>query len=502
MQDLRLAIRALRATPIVTAVATLSLALGIGANTAIFSLVNGLLLRHLPVADPQHLAIVSGGIPTYALVPQLPGYTAGIWTAIHDQGAVFDDSCAWAPSRFDLARGGEIQPTDGLFASGDFFKTLGVPALLGRTFTAEDDLRGRDPVAVISYGFWQRRFGGAPDVIGTPLIVERVPFTIVGVTPPEFFGAEVGRGFDVAVPIQAASVIGRANMLDAWIFRIMVRLKAGQSVDMATATLRRLQPQIREAGAPQAAAYPDVDILRSPLTLVSAPSGTSALRRRYQRPLSILQGVVALVLLVACANIATVLLARATARRHELAIQRALGASAWRLGRQWLVESLLLSAVGAAVGVLFAQWGTRWLTAHLSTPVTQVVLDASPDWHIVAFTATATLTTALLFGIAPAFRAARAAPMHALQEYGRVPSLGALGTMLVTAQIALSLVLVTSAMLMCLGLGECPSLRRRSCTRDRRGPLTPIVGGGSNAVLRCGGGRGVPRVAGLTSGSE
>src|SRR5579864_2958937 len=194
MQDLRFAIRSLRATPLVTAVAILSLALGIGANTAIFSIVNGLLLRPLPVKDPDRLALMTGGIPTYPLIPQLPGYTAAISAALHDRASDFDGSCAWAPVRLDLAQRGEVQPADGVLASGDFFTTLGVPAFIGRTLTAEDDVAGAPPVAVISYGLWQRRFGAASDVVGKPLTIERVPFIVVGVAAAGFYGPELGRG--------------------------------------------------------------------------------------------------------------------------------------------------------------------------------------------------------------------------------------------------------------------------------------------------------------------
>src|SRR5438552_14441110 len=198
MSDLRLAFRSLRATPVVTSVALLSLALGIGANTAIFSLVDSLVLRPLPVAEPARLAIVTGGgSPNQA-------YPYPTWEEMRKHADAFGGMCALWATRFDLAQGGEMQLVDGLYASGDFFATLGVPALLGRTLTAADDVRGGGPdgaVAVISYAFWQRHFGGDAGKIGKLLIVEGVPFTIVGVTPPDFFGSEVGRAFDVAVPL-------------------------------------------------------------------------------------------------------------------------------------------------------------------------------------------------------------------------------------------------------------------------------------------------------------
>src|ERR1700687_5503179 len=228
MQDLRLAFRALRATPIVTTVAVLSLALGIGANTAIFSLVNSLVLRSLPVVEPERLTIVSGGLPL-APVPgarPIQAYTYAIWEAIRTRAAAFDGACASGTIRFNLAQGGEMQPVDGLFVSGDYFRTLRLSAILGRMFTAADDVRGGGPdgaVAVISYGFWQRQFGGAANVVGSPIVVERVPFTIVGVTPPDFLGTEVGRAFDVAVPITLEPVMrGSDSNLDRPFYSLTV----------------------------------------------------------------------------------------------------------------------------------------------------------------------------------------------------------------------------------------------------------------------------------------
>ena len=192
MQDIRLAIRSLRATPVVTVVAALSLALGIGANTAIFSLVNGLLLRALPVADPDRLVVVNEATTTSGN----SAWTFAIWDNIRQRSQAFDGALAWGSPRFNLAQAGEQQPVDGLYVTGQYFSALGVPALVGRTITEDDDVRGggKDgPVAVISYAFWQRQFGGAANAVGQSLVVERVPFTIIGVTPPEFFGSEIGR---------------------------------------------------------------------------------------------------------------------------------------------------------------------------------------------------------------------------------------------------------------------------------------------------------------------
>jgi len=453
MHDLKLAFRALRATPIVSLVAALSLALGVGANTAIFSLINGLLLRSLPVKEPQRLALVqsfdAGALSTDT-------WTYPIWDQIRQRPDLFLSAAAWSSNRFNLSESGETDFVDGVWASGRYFETFGVQPVLGRTFTDADDQRGGGSdgaVAVISYAYWQRRYGGSVDLLGQKIAIDRVPFTIVGVAPPEFFGGEVGRAFDVAVPLGCEPLLrGKETNLDrrsSWWLTLMVRLKPGQSIDAATAALRGVQPQIREATRPgdwrpsELASY-----LKEPLTLVEAATGNSFMRRRYERPLWTLMVVVSLVLLVACANIANLLLARATARRHELSVRLAIGASRGRLMRQLFTESLVLSAIGAAGGLLVAQWGSRLLVRQLTTATNTVFLDLSIDWHILAFTIGATAGTALLFGTAPAFRAAAVAPIDALKEHGRGAvgdSRGRAASALVVAQVALSVVLVVAA---------------------------------------------------------
>jgi putative ABC transport system permease protein len=477
MYDLRLAYRALRATPLVSIVAILSLALGIGANTAIFSIVDSLLLRALPVKQPERLVLL-------AYENDLPAaWTNPIWEQIRDRPQLFDGALAWSSTRFDLAQGGQTEFVDGIWASGHFFDVLGVPAILGRTLTEGDDRRGGGPdgaVAVISYSFWQRRFGGAADAIGRSLTVSRIPYTIVGVAGPDFFGPDVGRTFDIVIPIGTEPLVrGKESSLDQrshWWLNVMARLKPGQTVESATASLRAVQPQIREATMPQnwrpehKASY-----LNQSLALKPAATGASGLRRRYQRPLLTILVVVGLVLLIACANIANLLLARATARRHELSVRLALGASRLRLARQLLAESLLLSGMGAALGLVFAQWVSSLLVSQLSTQTNYVFLDLSLDGRVLGFTAAIGIGTAVLFGTAPAFQAARVPPIEAMKEHGRGVSGDArasLGSALVIAQVALSLMLVVAAGLF---IRTFASLANLNLGFDRNGVLVVTV---------------------------
>ena len=459
VQDLRYGVRLLRQSPVFTFVAVASLALGIGANSAIFTLVHNVLLKSLPVRDANRLVILDGDM-----------WTNPVWEQIRDRQAQFSDGAlAWSDTRFDLSQGGATEFVEGVWASGGFFDVLGVPAVLGRTFTAADDRRdgGPDgPVAVISYSFWQRRFGGEASIIGRTLLLNRLPFTVIGVTPLSFLGTTPGRSFDVAVPLGTLAIVsGPRSWLDersASMLEIMARLKAGDTAETATTALRAIQPEIREATLPNG--WPQrmlEQYLSGALTLVPAAGGPASLRTRYERPLLILMVVVGLVLLIACANVANLLLARASARRHELTLRLALGASRARIARQLLVESLLLAGISASIGLVFAAWSSGLIVRQLSTPRSTVVLDLSFDWRVVAFTAAIAAATALIFGTAPALMVRSVDPHDALKHQGRTfagTGRRPFGTPILVVQIALTLVLVVAAGLFLRTFGKLATL--------------------------------------------
>lgn len=450
-RDFRFAVRQMRQAPLVSGVALLSLALGIGANVAIFSLVNALLLKALPVHEPERLvqiqlSITSPAATTFFTNPQ--------WEYLRDRQDFFAATSAVGQTRFNLSEGGEMRPINGMFVDGRFFSTLGVSPVRGRLFTQDDDRRGNGPdgpVAVLSYGFWQREFGGNPSILGQPVILDGHPFVIVGIAPPEFYGFTVGRAFDVALPISAEAVMrGAESSLDrrsSWWLTMFARLAPGQTMAQAESRLRALQPQLREATMPQDWRPADKErYITDPFTVIPAATGISALRTRYSQPLYILLGIVGLVLAIACANMANLLLAQSLARRRELAVRLSLGAGRAQLIRQLLVESIILSTVGAGVGLLIASWGSRALVAMISTRNVPVSLDLAMDWRVFAFTATVGVLTGLLFGVAPALKGTSVAPADALRDHSRGVVTGGgrfnVGHALVALQVALSFVLV------------------------------------------------------------
>jgi predicted permease len=457
-RDVRFAFRLMRQTPVVSLVAMLSLALGIGANVAIFSLVNAVMLKSLPIHEPDRLVIL-------AQPPSEPGRQPGTsftnpqWEYLRDHQDFLGGVAAQGGARFNLNAGGEARPVVGMFVSGRFFDVLGAVPVVGRGFTAEDDRRrgGPDgPVAVLSYGFWQSEYGGDRQVIGRGIYLDGHAFTVVGVAPPGFYGLEVGRHFDVAVPIGTEPIIrGAESSLDRrsnWWLRFAGRLAPGQTIEQANARLAGFLPSLRQATMPQDWRPKDQETyLDKGITAMPGGNGISQLRTRYSRPLFVLLGIVALVLLIACANMANLLLAQSTARQRELAIRLSLGASRWQVARQLLLESLMLSFIGSAAGILLALWGSRALVQLLSTRTALITLDLALDWRVLGFTTLVGVLTGLLFGVAPALRATGLTPAMTLRDHGRgVVSGGGrinVGHGLVALQVAVSFVLVLGASL-------------------------------------------------------
>jgi len=440
--DVRYAGRALRASPGFAVVAILSLGLGIGANTAIFSLINAVVLRTLPVERPEELMQVTMGGKERGTV-----FTNPLWEAIRDRQDVFSGVFGYSGTEFNLTAGGEIRRATGVWVSGDYFSTLGVRPALGRLLVRADDVHGCPPVAVLGYGFWQSEYGGSRGVIGKTISLDRTTHTIVGVADPSFFGVEVGESAQVYVPLcLRPGLESRSN----WYLRIVGRRKPGVAPQQVATRLAAIAPAVYEATVPQRLGVAErAEYLKNALNVVAASNGLSSIRRQYQRALMVLMAVVVLVLFVACANVANLLLARAAARGREMAIRLAIGAARRRLVRQLLTESVLLAGLGATLGIVFARWGTSLLIGLLSRGQLPVSLDVGLDGPVLAFTLGVAVLTGLLFGLAPAWRATRIDPQTALKANGRGVAEGhsrfTMGKALVIGQIALSLVLVIGA---------------------------------------------------------
>jgi putative ABC transport system permease protein len=459
-QDLRFGLRLLWKAPAFTAVAVASLALGIGANTAIFQLINAVRLRSLPVANPQEIVeikIANTDNRSGNFNGSHPEATNPQWEWLRDHSESFSGMLAWSEREINLAESGQYRPARGLFVSGDFFNVLGVRPMLGRVFGAADDRRGCGAAGVVlSHAFWRRQYSGGENVIGKKMTLEGRPFEIIGVAEPGFTGLEVGRSFDFAAPICSEAVIrGEYSQLDtrhAWWLAVMGRLKTGVSVEQATTQLAAASPALYEATVPSIY-NPEgrKQYLNFKLGAFPAGGGLSELRERYQESLWLLLALAGLVLLIACANLANLLLARASVREREIAVKLALGASRARLIRQLLVESLLLALIGATLGALLAQGLSRLLVALISQEGNALFLNLSPDWRLLGFTGALAVLTSVLFGLTPAFRATRTTPGAVLKAGGRGMTAGrerfGLRRLLVISQVALSLVLLFGALL-------------------------------------------------------
>lgn len=438
LADIRYALRGFQRSPGFVLVAVLSLALGIGANTAVFSLVNAVLLRTLPVREPNRLVVFTLSTPDpfagSAISPAL-------YKQIRDNETVLDGFVAIKNPLMTLSGVDVAESVNGQAVSGNYFDTLGVRALIGRVLTPEDD-RIADPqtVCVISYGLWLRRFGGVASVIGRKIQINTESFTVVGITPKEFIGFNQGAQIDISVPLNTASMV-RYNAVQTF-----GRLRPGVSVAQARASIDVLYHRF-QTRQPRSGKLSDIKVLLRP-----GGQGLGGLRSQYERPLLMLMAVVGLVLLIACANVSNLLMARASGRAKEIAVRLALGAGRAQLARQLLSESMLLTICGAALGAVLAFWADHALVALAPGEGWQrgsdpLIVDVNPDWRVLLFTLSIGFTVTVLSGIGPAIQWSRPDIGPALKGGvgARAPGRFSYASSLVVMQVALSLVLLIGA---------------------------------------------------------
>lgn len=473
LQDVRYGWRMLAKSPAFTAVAVLSLALGIGANTAIFTLIDAVLVRMLPVKNAPELVLLRWAVPAGQSARGSHWMNGNTWdeqgrhlgtsfsypsyqqirTRGAGQGRVLSDVFAFTSiGSLNVFAAGQSALASGQIVSANYFSVLGIKPAAGRMFVESDDRPGAAPVCVIGNRYWQRRFGGDPSIAGKGIFINGVPITIIGVTPPEFFGLQPGSAIDISLPLSTQPPVvprwdPKVSLFSAgdhWWLLMMGRLNPGVSASQAT---RSLDTIFKQSAVEDFTPEPGERAAIATLEVAPGSQGIDQLRRKFSQPLLILMGMVGMVLLIACANVANLLLARATSRQKEIGVRLSLGAPRHRLIRQLLTESILLSCMGGGLGLALAWWGSHLLVALISRPGSPMPLDLNPNLNVLGFTAAICLVTGLLFGLAPAFRATQVDLTPALKRSARSSGglrLG-LGKMLVIAQAALSLVLLFGA---------------------------------------------------------
>ena len=449
-RDVRYAIRLFRRNPGFTIVIVLTLSLGIGANTAIFTLIDALMLRWLPVRNPQELVQISLQ-PRGATAPGGESLSYAIVGALAEQREIFAGVAGFSASSFEVEVPDGVTRVRGALVTGDFYGTLGLNPVLGRLLTRQDDAPGAPLVAVLSYGYWEQQFARSPNAIGQVLRINGVPVSIIGVSPRDFVGANVGATADLTLPVAAVPrVIPTAALLlgpgNFWL-RVLARPQAGVSDEQAAARLNTIWPKIAEGViSPRWPASRRQEMAESVFHLTPGGTGWTYLREIYTKPLFVLMAGVGLLLLIACANVASLLLARASARQREMAIRLAMGAGRERIVQQLLVESLVLASVAAVFGMALAWLTGAFLIDLISTGPNEIVFDLTPNAHVLSFTVAMAIATGMLFGIAPAFQATSAGPAGALKEDSRTTgSRPRLLPWLVIGQVAMSLVLLAGA---------------------------------------------------------
>jgi predicted permease len=473
--NIRYALRSFAKNPAFTAVVVLTLALGIGANTAIFSLMDQVLLRLLPVKEPSRLVIVQGPGPFSGRASSqsntIQVLSHPMFEHLRDQSTVFSGVLAEFTASIHLGEGGQTDDVHGDLVSGTYFETLGLQPALGRLFTRDDDrVPGGHPIVVLGHGFWTRRFAADRGIVGRSLRVNDTPMTVIGVAPPGFHGIEVGESVDVYVPLamQQQVLPTWPRALGDWRTRwltVMARLKDGVSVPQATASVNVLYGQLLREDLTTVKTPSDrfrIAFLQKRLQLDPGGRGTSGLRDSAETPLLVLMGMVGLVLLIACANVANLLLARASSRQKEVALRLALGASRGRLVRQLLVESAVFSLAGGALGIAFAAWTGTLLLRALPSEQAARVLTADPDLRVTLFALSLAMITGMVFGLIPALQSTRPQLAPTLKSESAAVMGGTapfrFRKALVVAQVALSLLLLIGAGLFTRSLGNLRSL--------------------------------------------
>ena len=461
-KDIRYGFRGLLKRKGFALVAVLTLALGIGANTAIFTLVNAVMLKSLPVYKPEELVLFSdttGEGTSTEDSPRTgawPRFSYASYVYLRDHNQSFQDIVAVrsGESRLSVRRtDSEANATvraQGHLVTGNYFSMLGVRALRGRMLTPEDDNPSAQPAAVISHRYWEQQFNSDPNIVGKSVIINNLNFTIAGITPPEFFGIRVRRPPDFWLPMsfQAQIELRGSYLTDPQVYFLtpIGRLKPGVTMDQAQANVTlALQQFLTEQAGSQLTAERQKGIQNTFITLTSGQGGLSGLRRAYSKPLQMLMAIVGMVLLIACANVGSLLLSRAASRKAEISLRQALGATRWRVIRQLLTESMLLAAVGGVCGVLLAQWG---VTVLVNLVAKTSPLDTRPDVKVLLFTLGVSIVAGVLFGLVPAIQASRTNLSSAMKEKNRMRGSFMrlnLSSLMVIMQVGLSMVLLTGA---------------------------------------------------------